>query len=216
MRLLSITLLFLVAVLVSGCDFWPRDLKPLAESISQQVSGETTAWLIGGDVVVITVAGSALYQAAPSELEAQATEIADQAIRFIEAPLESIAITFYDGVVSDDREKRREFIFLVMENRPALQPYLDLDATGPLTLDEIQAALDRLGETLAGDQRKCVLEEAKKRAQDAGDPATLNPEDVEFLTAETWNVLDAFGKRLTLTAAITTKALFDCAQRRSV
>lgn len=215
MRLLSITLVFLVAALVSGCDFWPRDLKPLAESISQQVSGETTAWLLGGDVVVITVAGSALYQAVQAELEAQATDIAEQAIRFTEAPLESIAITFYEGEVSDKREKMREFIFLVMENRPVLQPYLDVDATGPLTLDEIQGALDRLGEALAEGQRECVLEEAKKRAHDAGDPARLNPEDLKFLTAETWNELDPFGKRLILTGAITTKALFVCAQLRS-
>ena len=167
------------------------------------------------DVVVITVAGSALYQAAPSELEAQATEIAEQAIRFIAAPLESIALTFYEGEVASDQEKKRGFIFLVMENRPVLQPYLDVDATGSLTLDEIQAAVDRLGETLAGDQRECLLEEAKKRAHDAGDPARLNPEDVEFLTAETWRDLDAIGKRLILTAAITTKALFVCVQQRS-
>lgn len=76
----------------------------------------------------------------------------------------------------------REFIFLVMEKRPVLQPYLDLDATGPLTADEIEVAIDRLdeahdqfGEPLTGEYRKCVLAEAEKRAHDAGDPETLDP-----------------------------------------
>jgi len=210
MRLLSIKLVFLVAVLVSACDFWPRDLKPLAELISQQVSGEATAWLVSADIIVITVANSPFYQAAQKELEAQATDIAEQAIGFTEVHLESIAITFFEGEVSEDGEKMRDFIFLVMENRPVLQPNLDVDATGPLTVDEIQAAIDRLGETLAEDQRECVRGEVEKGAHDAGDPETLDPENVEFLTAETWTELDGFSKRLFLTVAITTKALFVC------
>ena len=52
------------------------------------------------------------------------------------------------------------------------------------------------------------------RARDAGDPETLDPANVEFLTAETWDALDAFGKRLILTQAIITEALFLCAQRK--
>ena len=91
MRFLSTKLVLLAAVLVSACDFWPRDLEPLAESVSRQVSGEATAWLLGGDVVVIDVTNSPLYRAVQPELEAQATAIAEQAIAFIEAPLESIA-----------------------------------------------------------------------------------------------------------------------------
>ena len=112
----------------------------------------------------------------------------------------------------------REFIFLVMEKRPVLQPYLDLDATGPLTADEIEVAIDRLdeaydqlGESLTGEYRKCVLAEAEKRAHDAGDPETLDPGSVEFLPAEPWNKLDAFSRRIFLTQAITSKALFICA-----
>ena len=125
MRLFSIGWVLVVAVSVSACDFWPKDLKPFADSISRQVSGETTAWLVGGDVIVITVAKSPVYHADQPELEAQATDIAKQAIAYTETALESIAITFYEGEVADDQEKMREFIFLVMENRPVLQPYLD-------------------------------------------------------------------------------------------
>jgi len=208
MRLLPIKLMFLVVVLVSACDFWPKDLKPLAESISHQVSGETTAWLVGGDTVVINVAGSPRYRATQSELEAMATEIAGQAIGFAELPLEAIAITFYENAVSEDPEKMREFIFLVMENHPVLQPYLGVNATGPLTLDEVQAAVDRLGESVTGEQRECVLGEMEKRAQIAGDPETLDPAGMGLLSAETWNTLDTFGKRIILAQVITTKALF--------
>lgn len=63
------------------------------------------------------------------------------------------------------------------------------------------------------EQRVCVLGEIEKRAHVAGDPETLDPASVEFLSAvstDTWNALDAFGKRIILAQAITTKALFFC------
>ncbi len=145
MRLLFIKLMFLVVILVSACDFWPKELKPMAKSISQQVSGNTTAWLAGGDVVVINVASSPHYRA------------------------------------------------------------------DPLTLLEIQNNfLVHLEESLTNEQRACVPEEVEMLAFIAGDPETLDPASVEFLSAETWNQLDAFGKRLILAQAITTKALFSC------
>lgn len=126
MRTAVLPLMLFTATLLAGCEFWPRDLEPLAESISRQVSGETTAWLAAGDVVVIEVAGSPLYRAPEAELEAVATGIAEQAIGYIEVNLESIAITFHQGEVADDPDDMRQFIFLVMENRPVLP----LDAFG--------------------------------------------------------------------------------------
>jgi len=211
MRFLPVTIVLIVAIMVGACDLWPKDLKPLAASISQQVSGETTAWLVGGDVVVINVASSPLYREGQATMEATATDIAEQAIAYIAAPVESIAITFHEGEVSEAPEKTSEFIFLVMENRPVLQPYLDTDATGSLTPDEIQASIERLGESLPVKQKECVLGEMAKRADDAGDPETLDPTSVEFLPADNWNELDSFGKRIILTQAITTKAFFVCA-----
>lgn len=210
MRFLSVKLVLLLALLVSACDFWPRQLEPLAETISRQVSGETTAWLLGGDVLVINVEGSPAYRANQPELEALAAGIAEQAVASAAAPLESIVITFYEGAVSEDPESMREFIFLVLENRPVLQPYLDVDATGPLTHDEIQAVIDRLGESVTGEQRDCVLGEMAERARVAGDPETLDPANVEFVSAEFWEYLDAFGKRLMLAQAIATNAMFAC------
>ena len=215
MRFFSVKLLLLSTILVGACDLLLSELGPFADSVSQQVSGETTAWLMGGDVVVIEVAGSPLYQANQPELEAQATRIAEQAIEFTESRLESILITFYEAEVTDTEEQKREFFFLVMENRPVLQPDLDVDATGPLTPGEIQAAMDRLGEKLPENQRACVREELVRRAHDAGDPELLDPANVNFLTAETWNKLDAFSKRLFLSAALETEAMFACARQRS-
>ncbi|MBT8049033.1 MAG: hypothetical protein HKN57_03310 [Xanthomonadales bacterium] len=186
----------------------------MAESIAQQVSGETTAWLVGRNVVVIDVASSPLYRADPLELETMATDIAKQTIAFSTAPLESIAITFHEGAVSADPGKTREYIFLVMENRPVLQPYLDYDATGPLTHYEVQAAFDRLGESLPEEQRGCVLKEMEMRAGAAGDPETLDPMSLEFLSAESWDDLGAFNRRIILAQAITARALFVCASKR--
>jgi len=205
---------FLVALLIGACDFWPKDLETLAKSISKQVSGNTTAWLVAGDVVVIDVAGSPYYRQDQSEQEALATDIAEQTVAYIAAPLESIAITFHEGDISESPEKQSQFIFLVTENRPVLQPYLDDDASGPLTDYEIEAAVDRLGETVTGEQRQCVLAEVEERARTAGDPETLDPAGVEFLSAGTWDDLDAFARRLFLAQAITSQALFECASAR--
>jgi hypothetical protein len=209
-RLRYLTTALLAVILVSACDFWPQDLAPLAESIKQQVSGETRALRVGGDVVLIDVANSPFYRKARPELEATATEIAEQAIALTTVPLESIVVTFHAGEISEDPEKEHEFIFLVMDGRPVLQPQFDIDATGPLSPEEVQAAVDRLGDSFSGEQKKCVSGEVEQRARAAGDPETLDPADFEFLPAETWNDLDAFGKRIILTGAITTQALFSC------
>ena len=214
LRYLSFTGVLLAAILAGACDFWPRDLEPLAQSISKQVSGNATAWLVAGDVVVIDVAGSPFYRHDQPELETLATDIAEQTVAFVSAPLESIAVTFHEGEISENTEKQRQFIFLVTENRPVLQPFIDEDATGPLTDDELEAAIDRLGETVTGEQRVCVQGEVKRRAKAAGDPETLDPASVELLPAGAWDDMDAFARRLFLAQAITTKALFACASAR--
>lgn len=85
------------------------------------------------------------------------------------------------------------------------------DATGPLTLAEVQANfLDRMDVPLEGERRECVFSEVEERALAAGDPETLDPTTVEFLPAERWNEADAFGRRTVLAQVIVTKALFVC------
>jgi hypothetical protein len=201
----------LATLLLSACHFMPDDLEALAESIGEQVSGEATAWLVGGDVVLIDVAGSPLFGVTGPELETVAAGIAEQAIDYTDAALVSVAVTFHQGPVSDDPEKQREFIFLVSDGRPTLQPLLDFDATGPLTSEEVQALfIDPMGETLAIQDMDCIMEEVDRLTREAGDPESLDPAAVEFLPTDSWSSLDAFGRRLVLAQAITTNALFSC------
>ena len=89
MRILSFTMALLFTLLLSACDLWPTDLGALADSITQRVGGETTAWRVGGDVVVIDVANSPAYRSTVPELEALATEFAGQAVGASDTPLES-------------------------------------------------------------------------------------------------------------------------------
>lgn len=210
LTLRSILLAILASILLSACDLWPRELKPLADSITKQVSGETIVWLAGGDVVVIDIAASPLYTEDESVLEIIATDIAEETIAFVEVQLESIAITFHQGAISQDEDTMRDFIFVVKDNRPELQPYIDFDATGPLTSEEIRTFIEQMGESVTGNQKNCAVVEAEKHAVAAGDPDTLDPATMEGLSAESWNILDPYSKRLILAQLIITEALFYC------
>jgi hypothetical protein len=221
MRTFLIGSLCLAAFLTSACDLLPNRLKPFERSLEQQFSGDASVWLVGGDVLVIDLAGSPGYLMQESELEGLAIDVAEQAMKYADRPLESIAITFHEGRVTADSDKEREFIFLVMKNRPVLQPYLPRNATGPLTDEEIQAAMVRMDQSyeqmersLADEHRECVLARLERRAADAGDPEALDPETVEFLTSDSWYLLDASAKRIFLAQALVSEALFSCADAR--
>ena len=85
------------------------------------------------------------------------------------------------------------------------------DATGPLTLAEIESNFfSFMDEPIEDERRECVFREVEDRARAAGDPETLEPSTVEFLPTDGWGRLDAAGKRLILTQAIVTKAFFVC------
>lgn len=202
----------LIVLLLTGCDFWPKPLDSLATSIARQVSGETTAFLMGGDVVVIDVTGSPRFQDPLEELEALASELATQAQAAAGRPLESIIVTFQPGPDAPQPVRERDFIFVVQEGRPVLQPAFDVDATGPMTAEELDQAVGRIGDGLTPTQRACVAERLEASATAAGDPERLDPETVEFLSADTWAPLDPFGKRLILVQALATEAVFQCVQ----
>lgn len=86
-----------------------------------------------------------------------------------------------------------------------------LDATGPLTLTEVQANfLNLMDKPLDGTRRECVFREVQERVRDAGDPETLDPATVELLPADAWARLDASDKRIILTQAIVTQSLIAC------
>lgn len=212
MRSRTIVFCFLCIVLVGACDLWPKRLESLANSIERNVSGEVSAWRVGENVVVINIANSPLYSEGRTELETAATGIAAQAITASEVPLESISVTFHEGEVSEETGKIREFVFLVKKNKAILQPLLSDDATGPLTLHEVQALFVSSDASLSEEREKCVLREIESRAHAAGDPETLDPATVEFLPVERWRHLDRFGKRLILAQVISTRAFFVCGE----
>ncbi len=210
----------LLALLLSACDWWPRSLEPLAESIRQELSGDTEAWLVGGDIAVINVAGSPAFGRPEPELEALALELAEQTIEFVETPLEAVTVTFYRNAMTDEGDDRAEFIFVVEDGQLVHTQLVDPDASGPLTDAELEASIDSFEATHDGpgdiwtpEQRDCVLEEAKQRAATAGDPESLDPTTVsslESVSPLTWKALDDFGRRLLLVQVITTEALFAC------
>ena len=89
------------------------------------------------------------------------------------------------------------------------------DATGPLTVAEVDANFIRRMEVRDEAQRDCVLREVGHRAAAAGDPEVLNPSTVELLPASHWDILDAQEKRLILSQAIVTRAFSACNQGRN-
>lgn len=215
MRLLPVTLGLLMAFVLSACDWWPKELKPVAESISKQVNGEATVWLMGGDALVVYIENSQSHQGAQPALQAVASEIAELALASVSTPLESIIITFYAAKVGDAKGEMGEFIYLVQEGSAVLQPGINTSATGPLTSEEIKTFLKRLGDSVTDDQKACAQVESVKRANDAGDPDTLDPDRLDYLPSSSWHVLDSYMKRIILTQAITTDAMFACVGRRN-
>ena len=106
-----------------------------------------------------------------------------------------------------------EFIFLVREAQPVLLPPMDFQATGPLTLTEIEQNYLSLREKpIPAARRDCVIREIKTRARAAGDPETLDPATVDLLPGEHWYLLDPPDRRILLMQAITTGASFACIQ----
>ena len=84
-------------------------------------------------------------------------------------------------------------------------------ATGPLTLEEVEANfLSRMDTDMTEAERECLNREVAERARAAGDPETLDPATVELLPAEHWDELDADGRRLILSQVIVTAAAFAC------
>lgn len=213
MRLPASMLGVLGAILLGGCDFWPRELDTLAESIGRQSAGEVNAWLLGGDFVVIDVARSPLSRQPRTALAAVAADFAGQAVAAVPAPLESVVVTFQLDGIGDAENPQQEFLFLLIDGRPVLQTLPDADAAGPLGASEIRAAADRLGDGVSAEQRRCLLDEAQDRADRLGDPELATVEKLEAvasLPAGTLRVLDPVSRRLLLAQAVASEALFHC------
>jgi hypothetical protein len=88
---------------------------------------------------------------------------------------------------------------------------LVLDASGPLTVEEIEAnLLWNLDLENTGLEQECMRREIARLAETAGDPETLDPSTVELLSDDTWQGLDPFTRRLMLGTVIVTEATNAC------
>lgn len=92
---------------------------------------------------------------------------------------------------------------------------IDRTATGPLTLAELQVRLPaHLLADLSDEGAACYLNAVERRAQEAGDPARIDPSTLPYwgdaLTQEDWLQHDAATQRLLLAQAILSWALMDC------
>lgn len=87
---------------------------------------------------------------------------------------------------------------------------VDQEASGPLTLDELKINLPkRLTDAGNTGQERCILETTERLAIEAGDPLTVDPADLEFLSPKYTELGDSY-KRIILTQAIITEAFSIC------
>lgn len=91
----------------------------------------------------------------------------------------------------------------------------DENATGPLTLAELQIDLpDEIESELSDTQKVCFFEAVERRALEAGDPASLNPDDFEYwggsVDRSGWKKHGAYMQRILLAQAIISWAMIDC------
>ena len=91
---------------------------------------------------------------------------------------------------------------------------IDRDATGPLTMAELQIHIPaNLREQLSEKRQACWLSEIESMIAEAGDPAALDPGTIEYLgntDPETWGSLQPHMKRALLAQAIASKAITRC------
>ena len=92
---------------------------------------------------------------------------------------------------------------------------VDRNATGPLTLAELQINIPQeISDELTEDRRSCFFDSVKRRALEAGDPASLDPDDFPYWNGELsradWSRQSNRMKRVLLAQAIISWAMIDC------
>ena len=92
---------------------------------------------------------------------------------------------------------------------------VDRDATGPLTLAELQINIPKeINADLTESKRSCFFDSVKRRALEAGDPASLDPDDFPYWNGELseadWSRQSNRMKRVLLAQAIISWAMIDC------
>ena len=79
----------------------------------------------------------------------------------------------------------------------------DRNATGPLTLDELQIDIpDKVERWMTDSKKACFLEAVERRAIEAGDPANVDPDDFPYwggkVSREDWSQHSAYMQRVLL------------------
>ena len=91
----------------------------------------------------------------------------------------------------------------------------DQHATGPLTLAELQIDLPSDVELWMTESKKsCFMDAVERRAQEAGDPAAIDPDDFPYwggnVDQEKWSQHSKHIQRVLLAQAIVSWAMMDC------
>lgn len=92
---------------------------------------------------------------------------------------------------------------------------VDRNASGPLTLVELQINIPKkINAKLTDSRRSCFFDAVKKRAFEAGDPAILDPDDFSYwngkISRADWSQQSNYIKRVLLAQAIISWAMADC------
>ena len=89
--------------------------------------------------------------------------------------------------------------------------------SGPLTLDELKIDIPDEVESLMTEQQKtCFLDAVARRAEEAGDPADIDPDEHVYwggnVSLEDWNKHSRYMQRVLLAQGIVSWAMIDCTQ----
>ena len=92
---------------------------------------------------------------------------------------------------------------------------VDANATGSLTLEELQINVPKhIANDLSDREMYCYLQTIDREIAEAGDPATINPEEMPHWGGEVsqsdWAGLSPYQQRVLLAQAIIGGALVDC------
>ncbi len=87
--------------------------------------------------------------------------------------------------------------------------------SGPLTLAELKIDIpDEIERDMSEAQKACFLEAVERRAEEAGDPADIDPDSLVYwdgnVSKEDWQKHDRYMQRILLAQGVISWAMIDC------
>ena len=91
----------------------------------------------------------------------------------------------------------------------------DMNATGPLTLAELQIDIpDNVERWMTDKKKACFFDAVERRALEAGDPAEIDPDAFPYwggeVSRDEWSRLGRYMQRVLLAQAVISWAMMDC------